>query len=191
MPRPRRRLVGPCGWCAFAGLQIVVAGKIKAKVPGHDIVLTQVRVDDDALGIANAGWDTPGRIAQMAARLRAARPELAHHASQALGPIAGAECAALVREAQDVNFFGEGGSHVLGMGRYGDGMRQVCIPADRGRVAPHQTVYLLPMRIKLHNMNNCRPSPPKGADSKIHVRRPNLRWADCFLPPRFLNFSPE
>lgn len=155
--RLRQRLRGWCRWCAFAGLQIVVAGKIEAEVPGHDIVLTQVRMDDDALGIANAGRDTPGRIAQMAARLRAARPELAHDAGQPLGPVTGAECPALVRQAQDINFFGEGGSHVLGMGRYGGGMRQVCIPADRGHVAPRQTVYLLPMRIELHNVNNCRP----------------------------------
>ena len=55
----------------------------------------------------------------MAARLRAAGAELAHDAGQALGPIAGAKCPALARQAQDVDFFGEGGSHVLGMGRYG------------------------------------------------------------------------
>ena len=59
------------------------------------------------------------RIAQMAARLRAAGAELAHDAGQALGPVAGAKCPALARKAQDVDFFGEGGSHVLGMGRYG------------------------------------------------------------------------
>jgi len=97
----------------------------------------------------------------------------------------------LACEAQDVDLFGEGNSHVLGMGRCEGGMRQVCIPANRGRVAPHQTVYLLRKRIKLHNMNNCRQWPPKGADSKICVQGPNLRWADCFVAPRFCIFSPE
>ena len=121
----RQRLFGQCWRRAFAGLQIVVAGETKAKVPGHDLMLAQIGVDDDAFGIPDAGRYAPGRIAQMAARLRAAGPELAHHTCQALGPVAGAKCPALARQAQDVNFFGEGGSHVLGIGRCEDGMRQV------------------------------------------------------------------
>ena len=127
----------------------------------------------------------------MAPGLRPAGSELAHHAGQPLGPVAGAECPALTRQAQDVDFFGEGGSHVLGMGRCEGGMRQVCITADRGRVAPVKRVYLLRKCIKLRNMNNCRPATPKDADPKIRVQRPNLRWADCFVAPRFCIFSPE
>ena len=189
MHRPHQRLFGQFWRCAFAGLQVVVACKIEAKVPGHDIVLAQITMDDDAFGIADAGRYAPGRIAQMAARLRAAGPELAHHTCSPLGPVARAKSPALARQAQDVNFFGEGGSHVLGKGRWEGDMRQFCIAADRGLVAPRAAVYLLPMWIKLHNMNNCRPSPPNGADSKIHARRPNSRWADCFVEPHFCIFS--
>ena len=187
--RPHQRLFGQCWRCAFAGLQVVVACKIEAKVPGHDIVLAQITMDDDALGIADAGRYAPGRIAQMAARLRAAGPELAHHTCQPLGPVTGAKCPALTRQAQDINFFGEGGSHVLGKGRCEGDMRQFCMLPIAGSVAPHAAVYLLPMWIKLHNVNNCRPSPPNGADSKIRVQGPNLRWADCFVAPRIFLFS--
>lgn len=95
-----------------ADLQVVVIGKIHTKIPGHDIVVTQGVVDDDALHVANRCRHTPGRIGDMATRTPSARTELAHDAGQPLRPIAGAEGFALLGHTQDVEFFGGGGIHI-------------------------------------------------------------------------------
>ncbi|MEY4139733.1 MAG: hypothetical protein RLZZ371_1915 [Pseudomonadota bacterium] len=41
-------------------LQLVVFGKTHHKVPGHDVVCTQVFVYDHTAHIVDAGWHTPG-----------------------------------------------------------------------------------------------------------------------------------
>ena len=40
-------------WPGVAGLQVVVLRKVHAKIPGHDVVVAQGVVDDDALHVAN------------------------------------------------------------------------------------------------------------------------------------------
>jgi len=69
-------------------LKFVVDGEIHAEVPRHDIVVMQISIDDDASHAANTGRHAPRRVAKMATRLRPAWAELAHDASQTLGPIA-------------------------------------------------------------------------------------------------------
>jgi len=69
-------------------LQIVIFGEIHAEVPGHNFIVAQVGVEYYAAHTVQRGGHTPGRIAQMAARLRTARAKLAHHTRQALRPVA-------------------------------------------------------------------------------------------------------
>ena len=69
-------------------LKFVVDGEIHAEIPRHDIVVMQISIDDDASHAVDAGRNAPRRVAKMATRLRPAWAELAHDASQTLGPIA-------------------------------------------------------------------------------------------------------
>ena len=91
---------------SFHHLQVVVAGEVHHEVPGHGVFVAQVGVDDDALIAVQHIGHTPRGIAQVAAGCCAARAELAHHARQTLGPIAGAKRASFMGDTQNKNFFG-------------------------------------------------------------------------------------
>lgn len=69
-------------------LKFVVDGEIHAEVPRHDIVVMQIPIDDDTSHAVDTGRDTPRRVAKVATRLGPPWTELAHDASQTLGPIA-------------------------------------------------------------------------------------------------------
>ena len=99
---PWRRRLGP----GFTDLKVVVAGEIDTEVPGHDIVLAQVHVDDYALDGANRSRHTPWRIGQVASRLGPAGAELAHDARETLCPVTGTERFSLSGHTQYEEFFG-------------------------------------------------------------------------------------
>ena len=71
----------------------------------------QIAVHDHAFDVAQVGGHTPFGITQVRARHRAARSELAHHAAQALGPVAGAKGLAVLGDALDKDLFGAGSGH--------------------------------------------------------------------------------
>lgn len=93
-------------WRTYRQLQIIVFGKIHAKVPRKYIVFTQIRMNDDTSDVIDGGGNTPRGIAQMTARLRATGAKLAHHTGQTLGPVTGPESASGTGQAQYINFFG-------------------------------------------------------------------------------------
>ena len=87
-------------------LQLVVFGKAHHKIPGHHVVDTQVGMHDHAAHVVDAGGHAPGGISKVAAAVvMAVWAKLAHHTRQTLGPVAGAEGAAVQRGANDVDFF--------------------------------------------------------------------------------------
>ena len=71
----------------------------------------QRTVDDDAFDAVDDPGHAPGRVADVAALLRPARPEAAHHTRQTLGPVAGPEGLAGQGDALDENFLGGGRNH--------------------------------------------------------------------------------
>ena len=98
-----------CNRPGSTDLQVIVFGKVHAKIPRHHVVVTQIAVDDDAFGLANGGGNAPRRVAQMAAGLGATGAKLANHACQTLSPVAGAECLSVQGQTQDKDFFGRVG----------------------------------------------------------------------------------
>jgi hypothetical protein len=94
-------------------LQVIVFGKVDAKIPCHYVVIAQIAVDDDAFCLTDRSGNAPRRVAQMAAGLGATGAKLTHDTSQTLSPITWAKRLTLVGNAQDVTFFGGGGCHQL------------------------------------------------------------------------------
>ena len=104
------------GWClghqaGLEGLQVVVFGEIEAEIPGHGLGLAQVAVHDNAFHAVDGGRHAPGRVAQVAAGLRATGPKRTHDPGQPLGPIAGAERLAVLGDSLDEDFLGAGRNH--------------------------------------------------------------------------------
>ena len=98
-------------------LQIVVAGKAHQKVPGHDIGVPNVHVNNDAFLSVQTIGHAPWRVAEVVARNSASWADAAHHPRQALRPIAGAEGLSGLGHAQDDDFFGIVALHHFILGR--------------------------------------------------------------------------
>lgn len=92
-------------------LQIVVSRKADDKVPRHGFVRVQITVHHNAFDAIHGGGNAPGRVAQMAAALGAARAKLAHHTRQAFGPVAGTKGFSVQGLALDEQFFGAWENH--------------------------------------------------------------------------------
>ena len=89
-------------------LQVVVTGKVEGEILGHYLVFTQLAVDDHTFDAVDGGGHTPGRITQVAARMRATRAKRTQHTRQTLRPVAGTEGSAVTGDALDEDFFGGG-----------------------------------------------------------------------------------
>ena len=98
---------------SFNQLQIVVPRKIKSEIPGHGLKLTQLRVNDHTLHAIHDSGHAPGRVGEVATRLRATRTELTHYAAEPVGPVAGPEGFAVTGYALDKDFFGGVGDHLV------------------------------------------------------------------------------
>ena len=86
-------------------LKFIVFGKIHHKIPCHDIVGTQIFMNDDTTHMVDAGGHTPGRIRQVTPRLGHTRAKLTHYPGQAFCPITWTKGTATSGKAKDVNFF--------------------------------------------------------------------------------------
>ena len=168
------------GWerrLALQNLQVVVFGKVHAKVPSHDVIVTQVAMNDDAPHAVDRIGNTPRGVPQMTPRTRATRAKLAHDACQPLRPITGAKSASTLGNSQNNYFVGGVGNHRIEVDQLSLAGVAASLHSKRSYV-----LYKTSTPKDVAHQSDAIPevTPPLDAP-RITIQRPNACWAAMFL----------
>jgi hypothetical protein len=158
-------------------LQVVVFGEVHAKIPGHDVVVTQVAVNHHAANPIHRIGHTPRGIPQMTPGTRATGPKLAHDTRQTLRPITGTKSAPTLGQSQNNYFIGRVGNHRIEVD-------QLTLTGVAARLYSKRScvLYKTSTALGVAHQSDANRETIAGLDApRITFQWPNACWAALFL----------